>query len=151
MAYLVLEASGITDQWILDYVVPNMARAGISRQVCLVLGRAILWRMFDPSGDELIPEEQRSRVMARYADLGSDNLLAPGTNPVRKVTLVVDGYDAEVLIDQVVGGEEDGAVRTIADPDVRQRLGMRNQEIRLLASQGALLLLLSFYFVILCL
>ena len=107
MTYVVEEASGITDHWIIDYVVPNMAQKGISRQVCLVLGITILWRMFDPSGDDLIPEEQRSRVMARYGDLGNANLLAPGTNPVRKVPLVVDGCDAEVLIDQVVGGDEE--------------------------------------------
>ena len=49
VAYLIDEDSGITDQWILDYVVPNMFQTGIHCQVCLVLGHVILWRIFDPS------------------------------------------------------------------------------------------------------
>jgi hypothetical protein len=126
-------ASGISDQWILDYVVPNMVRGGVPRQVCLVLGRAALWRIFDPSGNNLVPEVMRARVMARYADLGANNALPSGMNPVKKVPLVVDGFDSDVMIDQIVGESEDGGndVSTL-----RQRMGMRRQEIRLLASQG---------------
>jgi hypothetical protein len=82
-----------------------MLEAGIPHQVCLVLGRAVLWRMFDPLGENLVPEEHRSRVMARYGDIGVNNLLSQGTNPMKKVALIVDGYDAEVLIDKAVGGE----------------------------------------------
>jgi hypothetical protein len=44
---------------------------------------------------------------------------------------VVDGYDSEVLIDQVVGGEDDDT----DNPVLIQRMGLRRQEIRLLASQ----------------
>ena len=45
--------------------------------------------------------------MQRYEDLSANNLLSVGTNPVKKIPLVVDGYDSEVLIDQVVGGDDD--------------------------------------------
>ncbi|KAL3779047.1 hypothetical protein HJC23_005987 [Cyclotella cryptica] len=76
-----------------------MAQAGISCQAFLVVGHAILWRMFHPSDDDLIPEEQHSKVMAKYGNLGIDNLLAPETNPVRKVPFIVDGYYTEVQID----------------------------------------------------
>ena len=91
MGYEVDKDSGISDCWILDYVVPNMFKAGIPHQVCLVLGHAVLWRMFDPSGENLVPEEHRSRVMARYGDIGVNNLLSQGTNLVKKVALVVEG------------------------------------------------------------
>lgn len=61
------------------------------------------------------------------------NHLEPGTNPVKKVPVVVDGYDAEVLMDEIVVGDD-------GDNDegpsvVLQRMGLRHQEIRLLASQ----------------
>ena len=141
MPYLIDEDLGITDQWILDYVVPYMFQAGIHCQVCLVLGCAILWRIFDPSGDDLAPDEHHRRVMARYLDLGVHNLLSLGSNPVRKVPLIIDDYDAELLIDRVVSGYEYGDEGTVDGKindslGVRQRLGMRRQEIQLLASQG---------------
>ena len=105
--YAVERESGISDGWIMDHVTPNMASAGIPRQVCLVLGRAMLWRIFDRCGEDLVPPEQRIRILQRYEDLSANNLLSVGTNPVKKIPLVVDGYDSEGLIDQVVGGEDD--------------------------------------------
>ena len=42
VAYLVREESGITDEWIRDYVVLNMVVAGLPDKVCLVLDRALL-------------------------------------------------------------------------------------------------------------
>ncbi len=67
VAYIVKDASGITDQWILDYVVPSMKQglfcpnpnnalnvfaAVISEQVCIFLGRVLLFKMFDSSPGE---------------------------------------------------------------------------------------------------
>ena len=73
-----------------------------SHQVCLVLSHAMVWRMFDECGEELVPSEQRQQIYERYEDLGASNLLPVGANPVQKIQLVVDGYDPEVLFDQVV-------------------------------------------------
>ncbi len=69
--------------------------------------------------------------MELFEDLAVNNLLPAGKNPVRKIPVVVDGYDTEVLMDQIVGGDD-------VDEDnntVPQRIGLRRQEIRLLASQ----------------
>ncbi len=63
--------------------------------------------------------------------MSANNLLSVGTNPVKKIPLVVDGYDSEVLIDQVVGGEDDDTDNLV----VIRQMGLRCQEIRLLASQ----------------
>ena len=49
---------GVSDGWIIDHVTPNMASAGIPQQVCLVFGRAMLWRIFDRCGEDLVPPEQ---------------------------------------------------------------------------------------------
>jgi hypothetical protein len=58
IAYLIDEISGVTDAWILEHVVPNMVNHGIDHQVCKVLGRAVLWRLFDRSGDDAFPEHR---------------------------------------------------------------------------------------------
>ncbi len=67
VAYIVKDASGINNQWILDYVVPSMRQrllcpdpkkapnvfaAAIPEQVCIILGRALLFKMFDSSPGE---------------------------------------------------------------------------------------------------
>ena len=133
MTYKVELLSGISNGWILDHVTPNMAQCDIPRDVCLVLGRAMLWRIFDRSGEGLVPSAHRVRIMARYEDLGADNHLEPGTNPVKKVPVVVNGYDAEVLMDEIVVG--DNGDNDEGPSVVLQRMGLRHQEIGLLASQ----------------
>lgn len=79
--YVVEEASGISADWICDHVVPNMA-AHLDRQVCVVFGRALLWRVFDKSGDLAIPQRRREYILQAYADLGDRNGLGAGVNPV---------------------------------------------------------------------
>ena len=134
ITYQVIKESGITDGWIMDHVVPNMARFGISREVCLVLGRAMLWRIFDNSGDDLVPVEQKNRILARYRDLRDRNSLPEDSNPVKKVPLVVDGFDAEVLIETIEDADEEDGGGVNGSATI-QRMGLRRQEIRLLASQ----------------
>ena len=45
VAYFICEDSGISNAWIVDHVVPNMFRDRVPRQVCVVLGRALLWKV----------------------------------------------------------------------------------------------------------
>jgi hypothetical protein len=45
-------------------------------------------------------------ILQQYEDLGMNNFLAAGANPVRKIPVVVDRYNSEVLIDKVVGGDD---------------------------------------------
>ena len=42
-AYILDELSGITDEWLLAHVTPNMVGRGFDQVVCLVLARAMLW------------------------------------------------------------------------------------------------------------
>ena len=51
-----------------------------------------------------------SRFMRGLMTWGASNLLPAGANHVQKILLVADGYDSEVLIDQVVGGDEDAII-----------------------------------------
>jgi hypothetical protein len=43
-------------------------------------------------------------VVGAYSDLGQQNALENGTNPVKKVPLAVDGHDSEVIFDEIIGG-----------------------------------------------
>ncbi len=133
VAYLVDPDSGITDDWILQYVVPNMVQHGIETQVCKVLGRAMLWRLFDRSGDDCFPEHRRNQIMQAYRDLGFRNTLEDGCNPVKKRPLVVSGHDAEVMMD-LLEDDIEGEGVSAADT-VRRSIAVRNQEVRLLSSQ----------------
>ena len=97
-------------------------------KICLILGRAYLWQLFDPSGDDCIPNHRRTQIMQAYADLGQRNRMQTGDNPVKRKPLVVAGNDSEVIID-VVGGEEGGTM------DARNAAALGRQEVRLLAAQ----------------
>ena len=146
VAYVVKDASGIADQWVLDYVAPSMRSATfcadpqsapneftavIPEQVCIILGRALLWKVFDGGQQELgVAPEIRARIMHAYAGLGVRNTLGQGDNPVRKVPLGVTGVDSELVIDELLQEVEAGR-----NGDVRVRTGMERQEVRLLSSQ----------------
>ena len=126
--------SGITDDWIFQHVVPNMLQHGIEPQVCKVLGRAMLWHLFDHSGDDCFPEHRCNQIMQAYRDRGFHNTLEDGCNPVKKRPLVVSGYDTEVMMDLL---EEDFVGEGVSAVDtVRRSIAVRNQEVRLLSSQG---------------
>jgi hypothetical protein len=95
----------ITDEWLLAHVTPNMVDHGFDHGVSLVLARAMLRQIFDSFGDGLVPDRIRSHVVGAYSDLSQQNALENGTNPVKKVTLAVDGHDLEVIIDEIFGGD----------------------------------------------
>ena len=135
IAFVVREELGITDQWILDYVVPHMAEH-LPRQVSIVLGRALLWKIFHRSGHDL-PSEIRERVMDAYSDLVGPAVVEEGENPVQKIPLGVAGVDSELIIDEIMGGggEDNGGNPNGGHGDYRSNNGLHRQEVRLLSSQ----------------
>lgn len=81
--YQIHERSGVTEDWILEHVVPNMVRRGVPRPVCKVLGRAVLFRACDASGDDAFPPQRRTQILRALSDLGDRNQLAAGDNPIQ--------------------------------------------------------------------
>lgn len=130
-AYILNDASGISEEWVLQHIVPHMVDYGIHRQVCLVLGRAVLWALFDPTQASRIPQHRRQQMMQAYAGLGDRNTLAAGENPVLKRSLVIVGQDAEVVMDLM--SDEDGGGG--GGGSLSLTLAQRNQEVRMLSSQ----------------
>ena len=68
-SYSVREGSGISDDWILENVVPQIA-SHFPRAVALVLGRALLWLVFDDyhiqDGESYLPNDMIDRVWLAY-------------------------------------------------------------------------------------
>ena len=136
--YMQKEGSGITNQWILDYVVPNMAHH-LPRQACVVLGRALLWKIFHVSGEQL-PIQLCTGVMSAYNNLPERCSLEAGENPVRKTPLGVAGVDAELIIDEIMGDDDNETTNNSVGSgggqgNNRARHGIQRQEVRLLSSQ----------------
>ena len=104
---------------------------GIDHQVCLVLGRAVLFTLFDPVQVLRIPQHLRQQMMQAYAGLGERNTVPAGENPVisRRQSVIV-GQDAEVVMD-LVSDEVDGG----GGANFSLTLAQRNQEVRMLSSQ----------------
>ena len=104
--YHVKEDSGITEDWILLFVVPSIA-SKYCRAFTLVLGRALLWRVFDEEQQALVPAIICTRVKNSYRDIGNRCRLPDGENPVEKVPLIITGTDAELHIEVLIDDDMD--------------------------------------------
>jgi hypothetical protein len=126
--YVMKEGSGISDAWILEYVVPHIAMR-FSGSVALVLGRALLWVAFEDFGVYL-PQGLRNRIQTAYADIPGQQL-EPGENPVKKVLLVVSGNEGEVYIDALDDEDDendgDGPPRRRRRHERDELLGLHSQ------------------------
>ena len=61
ISYQVKKEANISGKWILEFVVPNIARK-YSKKVALVLGHALLWRCMDPVQSKVLPTMMVSTV-----------------------------------------------------------------------------------------
>ena len=86
---MIRQGSGITDDWILQNVVPNIARK-FPRQVAIVLGKAFLWAMYDDGfkreNHGLIKPSIFERVTAAFGRLEG------------KIFSVFINFETEILI-----------------------------------------------------
>lgn len=83
------DLSGITNHWILKYIVQNMTLKGYDRQVCLVLRRGVLFWIFDASGETAVPLPIWEQVIRAFKDLGVCNGLKEGTHTVKWMPLAI--------------------------------------------------------------
>jgi hypothetical protein len=97
--YALKTNSGVSDDWLAQYVAPNILRR-FPRQV---LGRALLWACFDEEVKEILPPALSNRIITAYTAI---RRLPEGENPVKKVLLVVTGNEDQVNIEEV-GGDAD--------------------------------------------
>ena len=110
ITYIIKEGSGINDRWILDDVVPTLHQRSaldnvkhrLHRQVCLIQGRASLWKIFDTCGSKL-PAATTNQVKTAHNNIGTRCNVQAGENPVRKAPIGVTGADAELIIEELIG------------------------------------------------
>ena len=95
--YVLNEESGVSDDWLLQYVVPNICME-FPRNVALTLARPLLWAAFEPSLLGFLPGKLTQQIQMAYALVRN---LPPGTNPVGKRLIVVNGAEAELYIDEI--------------------------------------------------
>ena len=100
VGYKVRQGAGISDDWILDYVVPGIA-AKLPRLVAIVLGKALLWRVFHDH-DQFLPGFICDRVKKAYRDIGTRRELDENESPVEKVPLIVygDATNSKLIIEE---------------------------------------------------
>ena len=118
--YKVKEGCGISDQWIAQNVAPGIA-SQFNAAVAAILGKSLMWAVFDPETSSLVPASLRLRIVAAYNTLGEDARLADDQNPIEKAPLICYENEGVVVIDempndapmvapgaggQVVGGHE---------------------------------------------
>ena len=137
IAYLPKEGSGVTDEWVRTHVVPHIVEAGLPPQVCTVLGRAVLWKVFEASVSDdaeihCVPSALSECVLSAYRDLGDRCALKDEENPISRLPLGVTGVDAQLIVD-VIMQDTDSEGRS--GGDWRAAAGLEQQEVRLLLSQ----------------
>ncbi len=126
IAYVIDPLSGVTDQWVLDHVVPNLSKK-VPVEVAKVLGGAVLFHAFDSSTKAAFPSHRKEHIRDAYFDLGARNQLEVGVNPVKRKPLVVTGHDSEVVMDFMDVDD--------TEQDARRSLALRQEEVRMLSSQ----------------
>lgn len=117
----------------MSYVAPNITQAGTPVDNVKLFGRAVLFCIFDSSGEEAIPPVLCVWVVQAYQDLGCCNGLVEGTNPIQRKPITVTGFDMEVIIEILEDDPEFEANQT--QGDLRLRNAIQAQEVRLLSSQ----------------
>jgi hypothetical protein len=87
--YHIKEFSLIDDSWVCENVSPNIQKKYGSK-VAAVLGRALLWRIYDPDQSHVVPSEISTGVKNLFNRVQS-SWLEDGDNPITKVPLDVQG------------------------------------------------------------
>ena len=100
-SYRIKTNSCVTNDWILDHVVPSIAGSVYGRTLATILGKALLWVIFSDK-KHWVPPAIVARVTDAYRELvGEEDTSGALANPVEKKLLVVTGDDATLVITEI--------------------------------------------------
>ena len=103
VSYRIKEGSAVTDAWIFQHVVPNIAQSTFGQPVAAILGKALLWVALGGTGDVPIHASIKTKIEAAYRDLVGDDGM--GENPIERRRLIITGHEAQVVIREIpIGG-----------------------------------------------
>jgi hypothetical protein len=117
--HVVKEGSGVTDNFLLQHVVPNI-RTWFPADVAKVLAKPLLWMIFS-SERNCLPQAMRDHIQTAYNNI---HVLPAGENSVKKILLVVTGNEGEVFLDEV-GNDQNQMFRQSNERD--QLLALHSQ------------------------
>jgi hypothetical protein len=104
-SYCIKSGSRVSEEWILQHVVPNIASSTYGTSLAKILGKALLWTIFS-ANSQWVPNLIVERVKtAYYALLGEED----NTNPIERRLLVITGADAMLVINEVTPVQGEGA------------------------------------------
>ena len=104
--YHLKEYSGINDEWVCDKVCPNIT-ATYGSVIGKVLGRALLWCVYDTEQTKVVPIFISDRIKEAYNKV-TDKRLADGENPVEKVPLYVSGdTNGNLILEPMIQGVDE--------------------------------------------
>jgi len=95
--YTIVKGSNITDEWILENVASNIVLI-CPRRVGVVLGRALLWEIFDKDMSKVLLGSMVDGVKARMQTLYLN--IDEHINTIKKVSLGISGAGACLQITQ---------------------------------------------------
>ena len=99
--YGVKEKSGITNDWLLQHLVPNISTQ-VSYGIAVVLTKAFLWfALCGVRNETYLPQGMTNRIRTAYVALQND--LAKGENPIQKIFLVLTGHEGVIYLDKIGG------------------------------------------------
>jgi hypothetical protein len=109
--YVLKEGTGLSNNWLAAHVAPNIAQV-YGEGVAAVLGKALLWSIFDDVASARVPPQIFTRVMAAYNSLHARHRLPNGENPVKKIQLVAScgESDGEVYLDELPDDADMGQI-----------------------------------------
>ena len=90
----------VTDAFVTTHVTPNITRC-FGPVIGLLLGKALLWGIFDHEWSQFLPQGLKDNVKNAYMHLYPENPLPEGANPVEKKLLVVSGHEGQVVLTEV--------------------------------------------------
>ena len=96
--YKVLDGSGITDEWLITQVAPNIASV-FGSTTAAILGKSLLWACFDPSTADRVSPDIKHDLIAKYIRLETG--IADGVNPVEKLEVIPSEQDGAVSLDAI--------------------------------------------------
>lgn len=107
-----------------------MVASGLPVPTCTLLGRAVLWKVFEKSAGEksaqhCIPIPMMYRVMSAYRDLCNRCVLKDKENPIARLLLGVTGVDMQLIIGVIM---TDDVIKAAAVHDWRAGSGLERQE-----------------------
>ena len=129
---------GVDEDWICQYVVPEIAEKLGDKRAAFILGKALLWACLDPEVQDIVPLQLYKRVNLEYERV---RVLDSDVNPVRKAPLVICGHEGRLIVEELIDHQDDGTTahdegslpRT--PEDINRRRSRQSSEMQVVLAQ----------------